>query len=77
MLEVKNGKYQHLESSTAILAKKIKQASFQRTGKINGTKQATTIIQPDNNDTINNKILIGNIQAENGNGSRKWKLLRT
>ena len=30
-----------------------------------------------NKDIINNKILIGNIQAENGNGNRKWKLLRT
>ena len=46
-------------------------------GKFNGTNQAATIFQMNNGDTINNKILIGNIQAENGNGTKKWKLLRT
>ena len=34
-------------------------------------------MQINNKDTINNKILIGNIQAENGSSSKKWKLLRT
>ena len=77
MPQVKNSQYQHLGAGTAILGKKLKHACFQKTGKINGSKQSATILQMNKYDTVNNKLIIGNIQAENGNGAKKWKLLRT
>ena len=49
----------------------------QPTGKLNGIKLTSIIVQLDRLDTLNNKILLCSIQAESGLGKKKWKLLRT
>ena len=55
----------------------IEELATQKTGKINGTKQSAIIIQMNKKDTQHNRILVGNLKAENGNGVKKWSLLKT
>ena len=49
----------------------IEELATQKTGKINGTKQSAIIVQMSKKDTLHNRILVGNLQAENGNGVKK------